>query len=91
MIHNTVFDDFLFMIIFAPTPGQNGWKGQLHAKRMREFGINSTYTYLIYSRISQFYQNARANLRSVVYAEHLGELHETSSHYNIAKEKKFRF
>ena len=80
VIHNTVFDDFLFMIIFAPTPGQNGWKGQLHAKRMREFGINSTYTYLIYSQILQFYQNARANLRSVVYAEHLGELMSPTDH-----------
>ena len=80
VIHNTVFDDFLFMLIFAPTPGQNGWKGQLHAKRMREFGINSTYTYLIHSRLEQFYQNPRANLRSVAYAEHLGELMSPADH-----------
>ena len=80
VIHNTVFDDFLFMLIFAPTPGQNGWKGQLHAKRMREFGINSTYTYLIYNRHEQFYQNARANLRSVVYAEHIGEIFTPADH-----------
>ena len=74
VIRNTVFDDFLFMLIFAPTPGQDGWKGQLHAKRMAEFGINATYTYLIYSRHEQFYHNARANLRNVVYAAHLGEI-----------------
>jgi len=74
VIRNTVFDDFLFMLIFAPTPGLDGWKGQLHAARMAEFGINATYTYLIYSRHEQFYQNARANLRNVVYAAHLGEV-----------------
>jgi hypothetical protein len=72
-ILNNTFDDFLFMLIFAPTPGQSNWKGALHARRLRKYGINAAYTYLIYSQHEQFFHHAREHLRSVVYAEHSGE------------------
>ena len=79
-IPNWTFDDYMFMLIFAPTPGNGDWKGELHAQRLREFGINSAYTYLIYSRHQQFFHNARHHLRSVVYGEHLGEILHPSDH-----------
>ena len=70
---NNSFDDFLFMLIFSPTPGRSNWKGALHARQLRKYGINANYTYLIYSQHEQFFHNAREHLRSVVYAEHSGE------------------
>ena len=73
-IPNRVFDDYMFMLIFSPTPGRGHWKGDLYGRLMREYGINSTYTYLIYNQQHQFSHNARSHLRSIVYAEHHGEL-----------------
>jgi len=73
-IPNRVFDDYMFMLIFCPTPGRSHWKGDLYGRLMREHGINSTYTYLIYNQQHQFVNNARHHLRSVAYAEHHGEL-----------------
>jgi len=79
-ILNNTFDDFLFMLIFAPTPGTSNWKGALHARQLRKYGINAAYTYLIYSRHDEFFHNAREHLRSVVYAEHSGELLSPADH-----------
>jgi hypothetical protein len=79
-ILNNTFDDFLFMLIFAPTPGTSNWKGALHARQLRKYGINAAYTYLIYSRHNEFFHNAREHLRSVVYAEHSGELLSPADH-----------
>ena len=73
-IPNRVFDDYMFMLIFSPTPGRGHWKGDLYGRLMREYGINSTYTYLIYNQQQQFSHNARSHLRSIAYAEHHGEL-----------------
>lgn len=67
------YDDYLFMLIFAPTPGRGYWKGWLYAEQMRKYGINSTFTYLIYSMLDQYENNARAHLWSVAYAAHMGE------------------
>ncbi|MDA1139340.1 MAG: beta-galactosidase [Planctomycetota bacterium] len=80
-IPNWTFDEYMFMLIFSPTPGSGDWKGELHAQRLREFGINSTFTYLIYSKHEQFFHNARNHLRSVVYGEHLGEILDPSDHH----------
>ena len=73
-IPNREFDDYMFMLIFSPTPGRSHWKGDLYGRLMREHGINSTFTYLIYSQQQQFLHNARQHLRSIAYAEHHGEL-----------------
>ena len=73
-IPNREFDDYMFMLIFSPTPGRGHWKGELYGRLMRDHGINSTYTYLIYNQQQQFVHNARQHLRSVAYAEHHGEL-----------------
>ena len=73
------FDDYMFMLIFAPSPQPNDWKGQLWGKVMREYGINSTFTFLIYNRLKQYEINARSHLASVSYAEHMGE-HWTPVH-----------
>jgi hypothetical protein len=67
------FDDYMFMLIFAPSPQPNDWKGQLWGKVMREYGINSTFTFLIYNRLKQYEINERSHLMSVSYAEHMGE------------------
>ena len=72
-ILNNTFDEYMFMLIFCPTPGQSNWKGALHARQLRSYGINATYTYLIYSDHGQYFHNAREHLRSVTYAEHSGE------------------
>ncbi|MFP6763923.1 MAG: hypothetical protein VB858_09900, partial [Planctomycetaceae bacterium] len=34
-ILNNTFDEFLFMLIFSPTPGSSSWKGALHARQLR--------------------------------------------------------
>lgn len=73
-IPNRVFDDYMFMLIFSPTPGRGHWKGDLYGRLMRAYGINSTYTYLIYNQQQQFAHNARSHLRSIAYAEHHGEI-----------------
>ena len=73
-IPNRSFEDYMFMLIFSPTPGRSHWKGDLYGRLMRKYGINSTFTYLIYSYQQQFVQNARHHLRSVAYAEHHGEI-----------------
>ena len=73
-IPNRKFDDYMFMLIFSPTPGRGHWKGDLYGRLMRQHGINSTFTYLIYNQQHQFVQNARHHLQSVAYAEHHGEL-----------------
>jgi hypothetical protein len=72
-ILNNTFDEYMFMLIFCPTPGRSNWKGALHARQLRKYGINATYTYLIYSYQDQYFHNAREHLRSVSYAEHSGE------------------
>ena len=73
-ILNNTFDDFLFMLIFAPTPGRSNWKGALHARQLRKYGINAAYVYLIYGQHELYFHNAREHLRSVAYAEHSGEI-----------------
>ncbi|MBM81135.1 MAG: hypothetical protein CMJ78_11155 [Planctomycetaceae bacterium] len=73
-ILNNSFDEYLFMLIFAPTPGRSNWKGALHARQLRKYGINSAYVYLIYAQHELYFHNAREHLRNVVYAEHAGEV-----------------
>ena len=67
------FDDYLWMLIFAPTPGVYEWKGALYADAIRPYGVNATFTYLIYSNLRQYEVNERNHLVSVSYAEHMGE------------------
>ena len=79
-ILNNTFDEYMFMLIFCPTPGRSNWKGALHARQLRKYGINATYTYLIYSDQNQYFHNAREHLRSVSYAEHSGEYLTPADH-----------
>jgi hypothetical protein len=79
-ILNNTFDEYMFMLIFSPTPGRSNWKGALHARQLRRYGINATYTYLIYSDHGQYFHNAREHLRSVAYAEHSGEYLSPADH-----------
>ena len=81
------FDDYMMMLIFAPSPAVNDWKGLLWGKVMREYGINSTFTHLIYNNIKQYEVNERAHLMSVSYAEHMGE-HWTPADAKRDKRKK---
>ena len=80
-IPNWTFDDYLFMLIFSPTPGRSDWKGHLHAEVLKKYGINATFTYLIYSDLKQYEINDRYHLQSVSYAEHMGEINSPSDHH----------
>ena len=70
------FDDYMWMLIFSPTPG-SGWKGNFYGTRARQYGVNATFTYLIYGYLKQYEHNARFHLDSVSYAEHMGEHYPT--------------
>lgn len=70
---NWISDDYMFMLIFTSTPGYGGWKGSLYGNVMRRYGINATFTNLIFNDLKQYELNERYHLQSVSYAEHLGE------------------
>ena len=87
-IPNWTFDDYMFMLTFAPSPGNNGWKGVLHADRMRKYGVNAVYTHLIYSHTHLYEHNERSHLQSVSFAEHMGEMVTPSDrHGDFSKER----
>ena len=76
---NWNFDNYMYMLIFAPSPGTN-WKGNLYGTVARRYGINATFTQQIYGRLEQYEHNARFHLQSVAYAEHMGEHYPGAAH-----------
>ncbi len=68
------FDDYMFMLIFSPTPGPCDWKGSLYGRVIRDYGVNATFTQLIASNVRQYEVNEREHLQSVTFAEHMGEV-----------------
>ena len=68
------FDDYLWMLIFAPSPGVYNWKGDLYGDVIRKYGVNASFTHLIYGYWKLYEVNERHHLASVSYAEHLGEI-----------------
>ncbi len=90
-IPNHKFDNFMFMLIFSPTPGLGGWKNKFYPEVIKKYGINSTFTNLIYSWLQQFEHNARANLRNVAYAQHFGEMRSPSDNYIDHSKEKSNF
>ncbi|HNX04016.1 MAG TPA: beta-galactosidase [Opitutales bacterium] len=69
------FDDYYAMLIFAPRPGQLGWKGELNSDLMGENGINASYSEYIYSRPDYSEHDARKHFVTWAYTDHHGELH----------------
>ena len=83
---NWTFDDYVWMLIFAPMPGFGDWRGDLYGEVMRQYGINAAFTMLIHNYLDQYEANARTHFQSVSYAQHTGEAERHRKDLDPSKE-----
>jgi hypothetical protein len=65
-------DNFVLNMTFCEGPDTGGWKGVMAAQRLREFGVNSWLSQILYQPPSPGERCERANLHNLYYADDEG-------------------
>ena len=66
-------DRFTLNMTFCEGPEYGGWKGAMAAERLRQFGINSWLSQILYQPPSPGERVVRANIRNLFYGDHVGQ------------------